>query len=243
MPIVCRQGPLVPWPSGPGPHASHDALTLGQEVAHPFSHTYALTSAAALHQFRRERHRPKRRQRSPHASQRSRGCRTGEPGERFCGLGLGRAGTGSGGHCADTPGLGCHEPRGQSCYPVFSCPAGRGVWEHRTGRGRAERAGGGAANSSPKGVRFYEAELHRLRGELLLQHAVAQPGEAEAGFQQALTVARHQQAKSLERAATSLAHLSLHQGKRAEAYAPVARVYGWFTEGLTPPISRRPRHC
>ena len=35
-----------------------------------------------------------------------------------------------------------------------------------------------------KGVRFYEAELHRLRGELLLQHAVAQPGEAEAGFQQ-----------------------------------------------------------
>ena len=39
------------------------------------------------------------------------------------------------------------------------------------------------------GVRFYEAELHRLRGELLLQHTVPQPGEAEAGFQQALTVA------------------------------------------------------
>jgi predicted ATPase len=69
------------------------------------------------------------------------------------------------------------------------------------------------------GERWYEAELHRLKGELLLQHAVTQPGEAEASFQQALAIARRQQAKSLElRAATSLARLWQQQGKRQEAH-------------------------
>ena len=54
--------------------------------------------------------------------------------------------------------------------------------------------------------------------------------------QQALTVARRQQAKSLElRAATSLARLWQQQGKRAEAHALLAPVYSWFTEGLPPP--------
>ena len=57
-------------------------------------------------------------------------------------------------------------------------------------------------------VRWWEAELYRLRGALLLQSAAAQSGEAEACFQQALTVACRQQAKSLElRAAVSLARL------------------------------------
>ena len=55
-------------------------------------------------------------------------------------------------------------------------------------------------------VRWWEAELYRLRGALLLQHTGAQLGEAEACFQQALTVARRQQAQSWElRAAMSLA--------------------------------------
>jgi predicted ATPase len=83
------------------------------------------------------------------------------------------------------------------------------------------------------GERWYEAEIYRLRGVLLLQHAVAEPGEAEACFQQALTIARRQQAKSLElRAATSLSRLWQHQGKRAEAYQLLAETYGWFTEGF-----------
>jgi predicted ATPase len=64
-----------------------------------------------------------------------------------------------------------------------------------------------------------------------LQHAGAQPGEAEACFQQALAVARRQEAKSLElRAAMSLAHLWQQQGKRHEAHDLLAPVYGWFTE-------------
>ncbi len=81
---------------------------------------------------------------------------------------------------------------------------------------------------------FYEAELHRLKGTLLLQ---ARPesnlGEAEACFRQALDVARHKQAKSLElRAAMSLAHVWQQQGKRTEARQLLAEVYGWFSEGF-----------
>ena len=69
--------------------------------------------------------------------------------------------------------------------------------------------------------------------ELLSQHAVAQPGEAETWLQQALAMARRQQARSLElRAAMSLARLWLHQGKRTEARELLAEVYGWFTEGF-----------
>jgi predicted ATPase len=82
-------------------------------------------------------------------------------------------------------------------------------------------------------ARWWEAELYRLRGELLLQHTAAQPVEAQACFQQALAVARRQQAKSLElRAAMSLARLWRHQGKRTEAHQLLVKVYGWFTEGF-----------
>jgi predicted ATPase len=76
-------------------------------------------------------------------------------------------------------------------------------------------------------ARWWEAELHRLRGELLLQHAEAQPEEVEACCQQALAVARHQQAKSLElRAAMSLARLWQYQGKRTAAHRLLTEVYG-----------------
>ena len=78
-----------------------------------------------------------------------------------------------------------------------------------------------------------EAELHRLRGELLLSLSVDNHTEAEGCFHQALSIARHQQAKSLElRAATSLSRLWQHQGKRTAASDLLAPVYGWFTEGF-----------
>ena len=68
---------------------------------------------------------------------------------------------------------------------------------------------------------------------VLLRQTVTQPEEAETCFQQALAVARRQQAKSWElRAATSLARLWQQQGKRQEAYDLLAPVYGWFTEGF-----------
>jgi class 3 adenylate cyclase/predicted ATPase len=83
------------------------------------------------------------------------------------------------------------------------------------------------------GERYYEAELHRLKGALLLAQSTEHRREAEACFQQALTIARRQQAKSWElRAATSLARLWQRQGKRAEARELLAPIYGWFTEGF-----------
>jgi class 3 adenylate cyclase/predicted ATPase len=82
-------------------------------------------------------------------------------------------------------------------------------------------------------ARWWEAEVCRLRGVLLLRQPGTPPAEAEACFQLALDVARRQQAKSLElRAAMSLARLWPQQGKRAEAYDLLAPLYGWFTEGF-----------
>jgi predicted ATPase len=81
--------------------------------------------------------------------------------------------------------------------------------------------------------RWYEAELHRLQGELLLQQFPDNHLEAESSFQKAIDVSRHQQAKSLElRATTSRARSWQRQGKRQEAYDLLAPVYGWFTEGF-----------
>jgi predicted ATPase len=83
------------------------------------------------------------------------------------------------------------------------------------------------------GEHFYEAELHRLKGQLLLQQSPDNQTEAETCFHQALSVARSQQAKSWElRAATSLAKLWREQGKTKEASDLLEPVYGWFTEGF-----------
>ena len=83
------------------------------------------------------------------------------------------------------------------------------------------------------GEHFHDAELHRLKGELLLQLSSDNTHEVGTCFHQALAVARQQQAKSLElRAATSLARLWQQQDKRQDAYGLIAPVYGWFTEGF-----------
>jgi predicted ATPase len=83
------------------------------------------------------------------------------------------------------------------------------------------------------GERWYESELYRLKGELLLQQSSDNHLEAEACFHHALDLARSQQAKSLElRTATSLARLWQSQGKPQEAHDLLAPVYNWFTEGF-----------
>jgi predicted ATPase len=83
--------------------------------------------------------------------------------------------------------------------------------------------------------RWYEAELHRLRGDLLLAQrgTKQQRVEAEMSLHQALAVARRQQAKSLElRASISLSRLWQRQGKHAAARQLLAEIYSWFTEGF-----------
>jgi predicted ATPase len=77
----------------------------------------------------------------------------------------------------------------------------------------------------------YDAEIHRLKGELLL--AQGDEAGAEARFRRAIEVAREQSAKSWElRATTSLCRLWQKQGKRRKARRELAGVYNWFTEGF-----------
>jgi len=82
-------------------------------------------------------------------------------------------------------------------------------------------------------VHYWEAELRRVKGELLLVGAPDDPSSAEDWFKQAIEIARLQSAKSLElRAAVSLARLWQDRGERGEARDILAPVFEWFTEGL-----------
>ena len=81
--------------------------------------------------------------------------------------------------------------------------------------------------------RWWEAEVHRVAGEIALRSPEPDAAKAETYFDRALAVARQQQAKSWElRAAMSMARLWRDQGKRDEARDLLAPVYGWFTEGF-----------
>ena len=99
------------------------------------------------------------------------------------------------------------------------------------------------------GERWYEAELYRLKGELLCQQGAGQestseirrapsalrlpPVEVEECFHKAISVARRQHARMWElRATVSLARLWQQQGKKDEARHMLAEIYSWFTEGF-----------
>jgi len=83
------------------------------------------------------------------------------------------------------------------------------------------------------GERYYEAELQRLKGELMLAQSPEDAAEAEACLQKALEIARGQQAKSLElRTAMSLARLWQAQSKEGDAHQLLNDVFTWFTEGF-----------
>ena len=81
--------------------------------------------------------------------------------------------------------------------------------------------------------RWWEAEVYRLQGALLLRLPLPDIPQATACLHQALDVAKRQQAKALElRAALSLSRLWQRQCKRTKAHALLTEVYGWFTEGF-----------
>jgi predicted ATPase len=82
-------------------------------------------------------------------------------------------------------------------------------------------------------ARVSEAETHRLKGELLLKQNNSNASEAQNCFERAIEIARKQSAKSWElRATMSLARLLATEGRRDEAHALLAEIYGWFTEGF-----------
>jgi predicted ATPase len=216
--------------------SSQAALSLAQELDHPYSLTHALNWAAVLHHLRRE---------ATLTQERAEAAITIATTQGFSGESLQQASLLQGWALAACG----HWEEGLTQLRQM-LEASRGT---RTTRDRAYHltllaevsAHGGQstrgiealaealATLPTSGARWCEAEVHRLRGVLLLQGAMAQPEEAEACLQQALTVARRQQAKSLElRATMSLSRLWQQQGKRTEANALLAPIYGWFTEGF-----------
>jgi predicted ATPase len=83
--------------------------------------------------------------------------------------------------------------------------------------------------------RYVEAEIYRLKGELLRMRGEPED-EVEKHFRQAIEISRQRMAKSWElRATISLSRLWQRQGKREEAKRALAEVYAWFTEGFTTP--------
>ena len=83
------------------------------------------------------------------------------------------------------------------------------------------------------GELFHEAEIHRLRGELLLAQNASNAAQAEQCFRAAISISRKQHSRSWElRATTSLARLLHDTNRRDEARAMLAEIYNWFTEGF-----------
>jgi predicted ATPase len=90
------------------------------------------------------------------------------------------------------------------------------------------------AQADENGERWYDSELHRVKGSILRKQA--EPTRIEMCFRQAIVVAREQNAKFFEvRASTSLARFWRDQGRRAEARDLLAPVHAWFTEGFDVP--------
>jgi hypothetical protein len=91
----------------------------------------------------------------------------------------------------------------------------------------------GLAEIERTGMRSHEAELRRLKGELLLRDSTASHSEASQCFHDAIALAQRQNAKSWElRATISLARLLINNGQRDEARTMLAEIYKWFSEGF-----------
>jgi class 3 adenylate cyclase/predicted ATPase len=212
-----------------------EAVTLAQQSAYPFCLSFALSFAAGFHQLRRDEHTA---QEYTEASI-SVATEQGFPfwmarGSFLRGWALARQGQAQEGIEQIHQGLIAFRATGaELARPHFLAH----LAEAYEIRGESE-AGltvltEALTLADKTGERWYEAELHRLKGALLLQQSLDNQVEAESCFHHALEIARTQQAKSFElRAATSLARLWQQQGKPQDAHALLAPVYHWFTEGF-----------
>ena len=222
---------------------SNDALAIAQELAHPFSVAYALNVAAWVHQFRREVPRIHALTEALLALCREQGFGLLlTAGTVLQGWALSEQGQAEAGTAQMQQGVAARRSTGMETLETYylALLAEGYVRSEQPEEGLKILAKALAAVDK-SGVRFYEAELHRLKGELLLAQAGKghEVQEAEACFHQALAVARRQQAKCLElRAAISLSRLWQQQGKRDAAHHLLAEIYGWFTEGFETPDLR-----
>jgi predicted ATPase len=214
---------------------SQEALTLAQQLAHPFSLSQALGIAAQFHQFRREERC------TQHCAEASvdLAMEQGFPlqtarGAVLRGWALAQQGQGQEGIEQIQRGLRAFRATGvENFRPYFLALLAEAhsiIGQPEAGRAVLTEA---LALVNTTGEHWYEPELYRLKGQLLLHQSLVNATEAETCFHDALAIAHRQEAKSLElRAATSLARLWQQQGKRSEAHDLLAPVYHWFTEGF-----------
>ena len=253
--VVCRAyAARTLWFLGYPDHALQrncEALALAQEVAHPFSLVYALTCAAALHQCRREGHATQAQAEAAISIATEQGLPYWVAwGTVLQGWALAVQGQGTEGLVRLRQGLAAYRETGAELLrPYFLALLAEvygNVGQTEAGLSVLDEA---LVLVQKHGVRFYEAALYCLKGELLLQSGAqdlapevctpdsapqAVEAQAEAYFLQALDVARRQQVKSLElRVAMSLSRLwQGRRNRRKEAYRLLAEVYNWFTEGF-----------
>jgi len=237
--VICRSwAALTLWSLGYPDQAlrrSREALTLAQELVHPFSLAYAMCFTGMLCQLCRDVLAAQERATAAMALCTEQGFALYlARGTILQGWAMAEQGQGAEGLAQMCQGLVAYQATGaavfRSYYLAFLAEAYGKLGQAGEGLTMLDEA---LTTVHKTGERFYEAELYRLKGELLLVCSAENYGEAEACFQQALTVARRQQARSYElRAATSLSRLWQHQGQRAAAYDLLAPVYGWFTEGF-----------
>jgi predicted ATPase len=213
----------------------HTALTRAQKLAHPFILGEALYHAASLHQLRREVSQTQERAEAAMVLARDWGFPSWL---LYSTIVYGWALSAQGQHAKALAQISQALTALQATGQRQALPYLLALLAEAYGRGGDNAAGLrmlaealAVVDDTEEG--WWEAELYRLKGELLLQHATGSSDEAEICFHQALDVARRQQARALElRAALSLSRLWQQQGKRTAAYELLAPIYGWFTEGF-----------
>jgi predicted ATPase len=212
-----------------------EALTLAQELDQPFSLATALVMAATIHQFRRD---VQAVQESTEAlialSTEQRFPQWLAYGTVLRGWALTERGEGAEGIAQIHQGLVDRRAvKAEIQRPYFLSLLAEAYGEVGQPEEGLTVLVDALAIVDTTGERFWEAELRRRKGELLLIQQKQKVGEAEECFRKALDTAHRQQAKSLElRAAMSLSRLWLQQGKQEEAHQLLAEIYGWFTEGF-----------
>jgi class 3 adenylate cyclase/predicted ATPase len=214
---------------------SHEAVTLAQQSAYPFSVAFALGLSATCHALRREVCLTQERAEAVISLAKDQGFPYWMAvGALMCGWASTHQGQGKAGIKQMTQGLRAYRATGavalQPYFLALLAEAHGTLGQAEAGLTVLTEA---LTRVDTTGERWYESEIYRLQGELLLQQTVDNQVKAESCFRHALDLARSQQAKSLElRTATSLARLWQHQGKRPEARQVLGDVYGWFTEGF-----------
>jgi class 3 adenylate cyclase/predicted ATPase len=218
-----------------GLRQSQEAMALAQQIAHPFSLGFALFFAAVLHLCRREVRLTQERAAAVMSLAKEQGFQYWiDGGSIYHGWALAQQGQGKEGieqmHQGMKAWRAAGAELGRSLILTLLAEAYGTMGQPEAGLTVLAEA---LVHVEHTGECYYEAEIHRLKGALLLQQSSANQAEAEHCFHHAIAIAQNQQAKSWElRAATSLARLWQSQGKRQEAHDLLAPVYGWFTEGF-----------